>query len=91
MNKYSFSIDALESIAREASRRGNQQVVGYIDTALVGGGLISGEPIVASLGFIKRQLNNPAVTTRIGQAINKGGQISKAGAAIKGAVSKILP
>jgi len=90
MKDYAFNIDALEALANEAKRRGNNQVLSLIDSIFFSTGLASGNPIAgASVGTVRKIINSPYGATTIGSAIEKGGSLSKPGAAVKGAASQI--
>lgn len=64
MKDYSFSIDALEALAKEAQRKGNAQVIGLIDSILFAGGTQYGGPMIGLGGAIARHTLSaaPAVT-----------------------------
>jgi hypothetical protein len=85
MKDYSFNIDALEALAKEAARRGNNQVISLIDSILLGGGVQAANPVPSSLLFTaKKILQNPRAITNAAQAIQNSGSLSKTGAALKG-------
>ena len=91
MSEYKFNIEAMESLAREASRRGNAQVVGFLDSIFLGGGLAVGEPITAvGLGVGRRIINSPRGLTSLGSAINRSGTPSRLGTAIKATANQII-
>lgn len=72
MKDYSFYIDALEALAREASRRGNSQVISLIDSIFLGGGLSTANPApVLTIGIFRRILNSPQGMTLLGSLMNK--------------------
>ena len=90
MKDYGFNIEALESLAREASRRGNAQIIGLIDSLFLGGGIATGEPLTGvAMNIGRRMLNSPRGLTGIGQAIQKSGPTSKIGTLIKAGVNQI--
>lgn len=91
MKDYSFNIDALEALSKEAARRGNNQVISLIDSVLLGGGVASANPVTGSaLYAVRKGLNQPAVVTRAAQAINRSGTLTKTGAAAKGTLFEAL-
>lgn len=78
MKDYSFYIDAIDAIAKEAARRGNNQALGLIDSVFLGGG-IAGNPIVGAGGFAFRKfLSSPRGTTGLGSVIKNPNLGSKA-------------
>lgn len=84
MKDYRFYIDALEALAKEATRRGNKEVISLIDSVLFSGGVAAGEPIAAAtISFGRRLLNSPSAVTNIGSVIEKGGTATKTGTAVK--------
>lgn len=93
MKDYSFYIDALEALAKEAKRQGNNQVVSLIDSILLGTGIATGAAIPASIAAVARKtLNSAGGATGIGSAVRKGA--SGLGGFIGGtanAVSQTLP
>lgn len=91
MGDYSFSLDALEALAKEATRRGNNQIFGLIDSALFGGGIIFDQPQTGiGLGVVRKMLTSPGVNTRLGSALNTSGNITRKGAVLKSAVSSVM-
>lgn len=92
MEDYSFHIDALEHIGREAARAGNRQIISLLDAIFFGGGAVSAVPAVgAGLGLARRILTVPTSATRIAQGIQNSGTLSKTGAAIKGLITSLRP
>lgn len=94
MNNYSFYIDALESLAKEAARRGNSQVISLIDSIFLGGGLSSSNPLpLLTMGVARRALLSGQGMTSLAQMLNKGVISAPAsgaiGAASSGAQSQI--
>lgn len=88
MKEYSFNIDALEAIAREASRRGNNQIFSLIDSVIFGGGFAAGNPIgAATIGAGRRALNSPSALTGIGNSIQSGTP-SKFTTGLRGAIGR---
>lgn len=72
MKDYSFYIDALEALAREASRRGNNQVISLIDSIFLGGGLSVANPApLLTVGILRRIFNSPQGMTLLGSIMNK--------------------
>ena len=73
MTDYAFYIDAIEALAREASRRGNNQVISLIDSIFLGGGLSSANPApLLTIGVMRRMLLSGQGMTFFGQLLNKG-------------------
>lgn len=75
MKDYSFSIDALEALAKEAQRKGNSQVIGMIDSILFTGGASAGGPLLGAGSFLaRRSLASPTIATGGAQMINNLGR-----------------
>lgn len=73
MKDYSFYIDSLEALAREAARTGNNQVISMIDSMFLAGTAASGSPIPAAMGLFRKMfLTSPAGTTGMAQGIQEG-------------------
>jgi hypothetical protein len=90
MEDYSFSIDSLEALAKEAARRGNNQAISLIDSIFFSGGVAAGEPVTgAGLGVARKVLNSPSGSTGAAQAIEKSGTITQVGAAATGAAAQV--
>lgn len=69
MNDYSFYIDALETLANEAKRRGNNQVIGLIDAAFLSG--IPSNPVTsATLSTLQKILRSVYGSTKLAQILN---------------------
>lgn len=90
MNEYRFNIEALETIAKEAAKQGNTQLLSLIDSMLLSGGLISSN-LGLSLGALvgRRALKNAPVLTGAANKIQTIGKSSVAGTATRGAVSRL--
>lgn len=70
MDDYRFHIEALDALAREAKRRGNNQVISLIDSVFLGGGLASGEPVATgALLAIRNIFKSSRGATMIGQVL----------------------
>lgn len=70
MKNYSFYIDALESLAREASRRGNNQVLSLIDSLFLSGAYAGNNPIPGvTMGMLRKLLMSAPGATYLGQAL----------------------
>lgn len=70
MKDYSFYIDALETLAANAARKGNNQLFSLIDSVLLGGGIAGGNPVAASVGIVARNtLKSSPFLTKTGQAL----------------------
>lgn len=75
MKDYSFSIEALEALAKEAQRKGNSQVIGMIDAILLGAGSTAGGPLIGAGSFLaRRSLAAPSVATYGAQMLNSLGR-----------------
>lgn len=69
MGKYSFYIDALDALAQEAKRTGNNQVLSLIDSILLSGG---GPAAGGAMAVTRRVLGMPGLKTNAAQAIQNG-------------------
>lgn len=81
MKDYSFYIDALEALAGEAKRRGNNQVIGLIDAIFLGNA-VSNPVSGGILALLRRTLLTGWGSTAAGQAMMK----SAASPAFSGAI-----
>lgn len=78
MKDYGFYIEALDALANEAKRRGNNQVLGFIDATLFGGTLAGANlPAAATALGLKKYLTSPKTTTKIGSKIYGAGATTK--------------
>lgn len=73
MSKYSFYIDAMDTLAKEAARRGNTQALSLIDSLFLSSafGGNNAIPGVTAGMFRKYVMSGPGVTG-LGQMLNKG-------------------
>jgi hypothetical protein len=71
MKDYSFYIEALETLANEAKKRGNEQVLSLIDSLFLSG---AGSNPAVNLSFLagRRALKSATGATMLGSAIKKG-------------------
>lgn len=70
MDDYSFSLDALEDLAREGARRGNNQVLSLIDSVFLGAGMAAGDFTQAvTLASLRKYLQSGRGATTIGSAL----------------------
>lgn len=70
MKEYSFYIDALEDLAREASRRGNNQILSLIDSLFLSGAYAGNNPVPGvTMGVIRKILQSPTGATILGQML----------------------
>jgi len=70
MDDYRFHIEALDALAKEAKRRGNNQVISLIDSVFLGGGLASGEPVATGALLATRNfLKSARGATALGQML----------------------
>jgi DNA-binding transcriptional regulator YhcF (GntR family) len=83
MNDYRFDIEALETLAKEASRRGNNQLISLIDSIFLSGFAMGNPGVPVTLGLTRRALNSPSILTRLGSSIENAGTLSKTGLGIK--------
>lgn len=84
MKDYSFNLEALDSLAGEAKRLGNNQVLSLIDSILLGEGVGGTHPGVGGAMFLARKLFTlPGVRTTAAQAIQKSGNLTPLGAGAK--------
>lgn len=72
MQKYSFYIDALETLSREAARRGNTQALSLIDSLFLSGAAIGNPALGLSAAGLRRLLLSGSGMTAIAQLLNKG-------------------
>ncbi len=73
MDDYSFYIDALDDLAKEAARTGNNQVIGLIDSMFLAGTAATGSPIPAVMGLARKALlSNPGGLTGTAQGLYRG-------------------
>ena len=71
MKNYSFYLDSLEALAREAARRGNNQVISMIDSLFLSGAYAGNNPAPGiTLGLIRKLLASPRGATSLGQILN---------------------
>lgn len=69
MKNYSFYIDALEALAKEAARRGNNQVIGLIDSVFLAGG-VPVDPVAGGiLATAQKLLRSVYGNTKLAQSI----------------------
>lgn len=72
MKDYSFYIDALESLAKEASRRENSQVISLIDSIFLGGGLSAADPApLLTINVLRRLIQSGPGMTGLAQLLQK--------------------
>lgn len=75
MKQYSFNIDALEALAKEAAARGNTQVLSLIDSIFLGNGLTAANASPALTALTLRKLfMTPAGKTYLGSILNTAGK-----------------
>ncbi len=70
MKDYAFYIDALDALAQEAKRTGNNQIMGMIDSIFLGEGLSGGTTLPLTAGILRRIVNSASGATRLGSAID---------------------
>lgn len=89
MKDYSFNIDALNSLAKTAASRGNQQLVNMLDVLVFEGGIQEGAPgLGAGMSIFRKALTTPGAATRIGSAIERSGASTGKGMATKALISE---
>ena len=82
MKNYSFYIDALEALAREASRRGNNQVLSLIDSLFLSGAYAGNNPIPGvTMGMLRKLIMSAPGTTYLAQLL-KNSSVSPATAGL---------
>ena len=92
MNDYSFYIDALADLSREAAQRGNSQVVSLIDSIFLGGSIGGSNPVgFATAGIGRKLLQSGAGSTLIGSALKNSVASPATGAAIGATAGAIAP
>lgn len=70
MKDYSFYIDALEALAVEAMRRGNNQVLSLIDSLFLSGAYAGNNPIPGvTMGMARKLLQSSSGATYLGSAL----------------------
>lgn len=74
MTNYTFYIDALDALAREAARRGNSQVLGLIDSIFLGGAISNPAQVAgfATVGALRRTVMSAPAMTGAAQVLNRG-------------------
>ena len=91
MKSYTFNIEALDALAKEAARRGNRQLLGYIDSVLLGSGIAAGNPgLGTGVGIARRLLQSPTALTKGGQIISKLGKSSTGGVLTRQIIGKTI-
>ena len=81
MKNYSFYIDALEALAKEAARRGNNSVIGMIDSVFLSG--VPANPEVAgTIGVLQKLLRSVYGNTKLAQTIYNSNLGTKASGAL---------
>lgn len=72
MKNYSFYIDAMDALAKEATRRGNNQIISLIDSIFLGGALNGKESVIplSAAALARRVLVSAPGATRLGSALN---------------------
>lgn len=89
MEEYSFNIEALEALAKEARSRGNKQLFSLLDTVLLGPGLATGMgPVGLGAVALRRTLGSAPGATNLAQGIKKG--LGAFGAGTIGATSNAI-
>lgn len=87
MKNYSFNIEALMALGKEAAKINNRQVLGMIDSLFLGSGIAMGEPTTGlAVAGLRRLTQQAGLTTRAAQVIQKSGVTTKAGIATKGII-----
>lgn len=90
MDDYSFNIDALEDLAKEASRRGNNQLLSLIDSIFLGGGLAqNAAPAGLTLLGLRKYIQSGRGATAVGSALKNPNASAKTVGAI-GAGASLL-
>lgn len=90
MDEYSFNMDALEDLAKEGARRGNNQIISLIDSIFLGGGMSAGAaPVGLTLMGLRKYIQSGRGATTVGSALKNPNMGAKATAAL-GAGSSLL-
>jgi len=77
MKDYSFYLDAMESLAKEAARRGNNQVLSLIDSLFLSGAYAGNNPIPGlTMGMFRKIVQSAWGTTALGQIL-KNSNVSR--------------
>lgn len=72
MKDYSFYIDAMQSLATEAARRGNNQVLSLIDSLFLSGAYAGNNPIPGlTMGMLRKLIISAPGTTALGSLLNQ--------------------
>lgn len=72
MKNYSFYIEAMEALGKEAQRRGNNQVLSLIDSLFLSGAYAGNNPIPGlTMGTLRRILMSAPGLTGLGSMISK--------------------
>jgi len=72
MKDYSFYLEAMEALAKEAMRRGNNQVLSLIDSLFLSGAYSGNNPIPGvTMGALRKILQSASGTTLLGQLLNR--------------------
>lgn len=70
MDEYAFGLDALEALAKEGARRGNNQVLSLIDSVFLGAGMAAGDfKQAVTLAGLRKYLQSGRGATRIGSTL----------------------
>lgn len=70
MKNYSFNLDAMEALAKEAARRGNNQVLSLIDSLFLSGAYGANNPVPGvTIGMLRKVAQSAWGTTALGQAV----------------------
>lgn len=78
MKNYSFYIDALEALSKEAARRGNNQVIGLIDSVFLAGGVPTDPVTGGILATAQKLLRSVYGNTKLAQIIYNSNLSTKA-------------
>lgn len=85
MNEYRFNIEALDTIAKEAAKQGNTQLLSLIDSMLLSGGIAGQAPAAAATSIVaRRALKNAPLLTNAAQKIKNIGKSSLIGETTRG-------
>jgi hypothetical protein len=72
MNEYRVYIEALDRLAKEAARRGNNQVIGLIDSVLFGAGSFVNPIVGTGVSLTRKVLSSPFGSTVPASLIQRG-------------------
>lgn len=91
MKDYSFHIEALEALANEAKRTGNNQLMGLIDSVFLAEGLAGNTAVPLAGGVIRRVVNSASGATRLGSSLANQALRAVPSSILQGVSSQLTP